>query len=105
MWFRARWRAPSDDRRNDPRRARIARSPREVAGPDLQRPRGRLEVMVLIDFGSETVAIPVLSDTEVKALLTPAPTNVAERWTCGECGAVNDRSRRWCQNCSSHQVA
>jgi hypothetical protein len=66
--------------------------------------RGRLELVVVIDFGTDTIAVPVLSDAELKALLTP-PARPSAPWVCTECGQPNDSVRRWCVACSGHQVA
>jgi ribosomal protein L40E len=68
--------------------------------------RARLEVIALVDLGAETIAVPLLSELELRALLAVAvPAERAELWVCRECGRANSPSRSWCERCSEHQAA
>lgn len=65
--------------------------------------RQRLEVVLVVEPSSQPIAVAILSDSDLKALLTQTPPEAAACWTCSECGATNPKDRRWCLLCSAHE--
>lgn len=64
--------------------------------------RARLEVVLVVQPSSTPIVVPMLTNVELEALLSEAPAERAESWSCRECTHVNPASRRWCDRCSSH---
>lgn len=65
--------------------------------------RGRLQVVAIVQPSETPTVVEALTDAQLRALLaetSPAPTTA---WLCVECGTPNDRARRWCRVCSSHE--
>jgi hypothetical protein len=67
--------------------------------------RSRLELVLSVQPHTEVIEVPALTDAELQALLSEAPTEQPEVWCCSECGYVNSISRRWCSACSNHRTA
>ena len=68
--------------------------------------RGRLEVVAVVDLGDDKIVVPVLTDHDLRALLTAGPTaGPAESWVCRECGRANSPTRSWCGTCAQHQAS
>lgn len=77
--------------------------------------RGRLEVVAVVELGSnfraahdsgaDTFVVPILSDAELRALLAAVPSEPeAALWICAECGRANSLARSWCETCAQHQT-
>src|SRR4051812_12560876 len=64
--------------------------------------RGRLQIVAIVAPSATATIVEPLNDAELRELLAPSTVNAPGRWTCVECGHVNDDERRWCMACSSH---
>ena len=61
--------------------------------------RGRLEVVAIVAPSDTPTTVELLTDGELRELLTPKRD---QPWACTECGCVNEPSSCWCRRCSNH---